>query len=196
MKVYLVFWGGTLLIPILKDYYIHNQDILGQCHYIQNFDMLVYFSGYIGYVLIGYGIKKYNESWEIFHSHRLVGKGKMKYVILLLITIAACLVKPIFMEYFLSIGTAVITMCLFMLLKDIQINTEGKIYRLTKRVSAMSFGIYLCHMLVLKVFFEPLFTHYSASWYVMAICMIMTFVCAYVISVILSKLPFKRFIIG
>lgn len=196
LKVYLVFWGGTTLIPILKDYYIHNQDILGQCHYIQNFDMFVCFSGYIGYVLIGYGIKKYYGFWEIFLSRWLNENGKLKYVILLLITIAACFVKPIFMEYFLTSGTAVITICLFLLLKDIQINTEGKIYRLIKHISAMSFGIYLCHMLVLKVFFEPLFTHYSASWYVMAICMIMTFVCAYVISVILSKLPFKRFIIG
>lgn len=188
--------GGTTLIPILKDYYIHNQDILGQIHYIHNFDMFVYFTGYIGYVLIGYGIKKYNGLFEIFLSRRLVGLGKIKYIILLLITIVACLVKPILIEYFLSLGTVVVTICLFMLLRNIPINAEGRIYRLIKHISAMSFGIYLCHMLVLKAFFEPLFAHYSASWYVIALCMITTFLCAYALSAILSKLPFKKFIIG
>lgn len=196
LKVYLAFWGGTTLIPILKDYYIHNQDILGQCHYIQNFDMLVYFSGYIGYVLMGYGIKKYNDFFDIFVSHRLLGVGKMKYMILLFIIVFACAIKTILLEFFLTIGTAMITICLFMLLKNIQINTEGRIYWLIKHISAMSFGIYLCHMSILKAFTEQLFIHYSASWYVMALCMVITFIGAYALTTIISKFPFKRFIIG
>lgn len=122
--------------------------------------------------------------------------GKWKYIVLLLLTMLVSYFVGGLIKTFLSIGTIALTCCLFLLLKDVRIDVNSKLYALVKHISALSFGIYLCHMLVLKVFMENIYVHLSASWYYQVIAMFLTFGGAYVMSWLLSMLPFKKYIIG
>lgn len=97
---------------------------------------------------------------------------------------------------FLAIGTVVMTVNAFMLLRNVDVCVEAWYYRFIKHISGLSFGIYLCHMLVLKVLSENIFKLIGASWVNQLLCMALTFVGAYALSWLLSKIPFKRYIIG
>lgn len=88
------------------------------------------------------------------------------------------------------------TVSVFMLLRNFGIKEKAWYYRLIKHVSSLSFGIYLCHMLILKVFTENIYKWAGASWCYQLLCMLLTFAGAYALSWLLSKNPFKRYIIG
>jgi len=52
---YLCLWFVSSLVFVLKYY---EKELLGQC-LLHQFDMLIYFSGYFGYLLLGYYIKRW-----------------------------------------------------------------------------------------------------------------------------------------
>lgn len=196
LRLFLCVWMLTMIVPVVKSYYIHNQDILGYCHYIHSFDMFLYFSGYIGYLFLGYSLKKYDDFGGLFVSCFGIMSKKLTYVVLLTATFAVCMLKPVFAEYFLTFGTAVMAACMFEIFKKTRVDVAGKVYGVIKSVSSMSFGIYLCHMVVLKCVTERMFVLMSAAWYNMLLCMALTFLLAYLMAMVISKVPVKRFIIG
>lgn len=192
LQVYLVLWVVSSIVLIIKS---HVPNVFGENHWVHDFDMFLYFSGYLGFLLLGYSVRQYDNPVRLMVGKEIWG-GKLMYLILLLVSLVACYFVGGLIKSFLSVGTIVLTGCLFLLLKDMRINVKGKLYSLIKHISALSFGIYLCHMFVLKVMMENIYTYFSASWYWQIVAMFLTFIGAYIMSWLISILPFKKYIIG
>lgn len=192
LRLYVGLWMVSSLVMIVK---AHVPNVFGENHWEHVFDMFLYFSGYLGFLMIGFAIRKFGEDFFVAGFSRIWG-GKMKYLIILFLTLVVSYYYGSLITSFLAIGTVMITVNLFMLLRNIDVNDEAWYYRLIKHVSSLSFGIYLCHMLVLKVISENVFKQMGASWQMQLLCMLLTFAGAYLLSCLLSKIPFKRYIIG
>jgi len=61
-RMYLYFWGATLFMPYLHEYVAKY--MLGSCPWNGSFDMLYYFAGFNGYLLLGHYLSKGND-WSI-----------------------------------------------------------------------------------------------------------------------------------
>ncbi len=192
LHVYLLLWVVSALVMVIK---AHVPNVFGENHWVHVFDMFLYFSGYLGFLLFGFAVRTYGEPMVRLGKIRL-GGGKTKYLILAVMTWLVSYKFGIFVQSFLSIGTIAVTASVFMLLRNVHVNINGWAYRLLKQVSALSFGIYLCHMFVLKVFTERIFAHLSAAWHWQLLAMAATFTGAYLMSWLISQLPFKKYIIG
>lgn len=192
LKTYLIVWVVSSIVLIIK---AHVPNVFGENHWEHVFDMFLYFSGYLGFLLFGYAVRTCGEPLSLFVSKRY-GGAKSKYLVLLVLAIIASYFIGGLIKSFLAIGTIGITVCVFMLIQDVRIDVSGKCYALIKHISALSFGIYLCHMFVLKLLSENIYKYCSASFIYQIVAMIITFAGAYLMSWLISKLPFKKYIIG
>jgi len=61
-RMYLYMWGLTLFLPYLHEYV--SRYLLGSCPWNGSFDMLYYFAGFNGYLLLGHYLSKGNN-WSI-----------------------------------------------------------------------------------------------------------------------------------
>ena len=192
LRLYLGLWIVSSLVMIIK---AHVPNVFGESHWVHVFDMFLYFSGYLGFLMVGFAIRKYGAEF-LMGRFMSFGGGKIKYLILLFLTLVVSYFYGSLIKSFLAIGTVVMTVNAFMLLRNVDVCVEAWYYRFIKHISGLSFGIYLCHMLVLKVLSENIFKLIGASWVNQLLCMALTFVGAYALSWLLSKIPFKRYIIG
>lgn len=185
LVVYLGFWLASCLFYTMRH---HIPGMLGNASNLHSFNMLVYFSGYMGFLLFGYAAKKYGNQ---FCS--IMNRGGNACILILMFILGYNITTLV--HGFLAIGTVVTALCLFILLYKIRINETSMMYRIIKNISTASFGIYLCHMLILKVLTENLF-FISASWIMQILCMVSTFLISFIIIKCLSMLPFRKYIIG
>jgi surface polysaccharide O-acyltransferase-like enzyme len=56
LELWLAIWFVTSIVFMIK---LFVPDILGQNKYVDNFDLTVYFCGYMGYVMVGYYLSQY-----------------------------------------------------------------------------------------------------------------------------------------
>lgn len=54
--VYLSFWIVSSVVMVIKAYV---PNVFGENHWVHTFDMFIYFSGYLGFVLFGFASRKY-----------------------------------------------------------------------------------------------------------------------------------------
>ena len=97
---------------------------------------------------------------------------------------------------FLSTGTVTLSILIFLLFKDRNIPLNGTIYKVLTDISKMTFGMYLCHMVILRVFTIRLFDIYGAGITIQLFVMFLTSIGAYTLSKIIALLPWKKYIIG
>jgi len=97
---------------------------------------------------------------------------------------------------FLAFGTVVMTLCIFLLIKDIPISINGLAYRLIKSLSKYSFGIYLSHMVVFRSLSIWLYEGIGVFWYIQALCFVVTLVGAYMLTRLIALMPIKKYMIG
>lgn len=84
---------------------------------------------------------------------------------------------------------------LFLFLKEFSFQPSGRLYKHLKEISALSFGIYLSHMVIYRTVTIRLYD-ISTSLFMQLFVMVLTFMGAWLLTIILSKLPFKKYIIG
>ena len=96
---------------------------------------------------------------------------------------------------FLSIPSIIMTAVLFIYLKGCNIDTNGQFIKLIKNISSLSFGIYLSHMVIYSCITNSLY-QISTAWIMQFIVMTLTFIGAWGLSFLLSKMPFSKLIIG
>lgn len=194
LDMYLCLWGITLLFPYISYIAEIDTSIAG---------ILYYFSGYVGYFILGFYLKKF-------------GNPLKNDVIIVLVAII-CLVFPIVLRLshvsfdqgavfgFLSIF--VVAMCLVwwrffeLLAIKIQLKENAHIERglhILSKVSVLSFGVYFIHMAVLRDVLWNLPLIKSISFYPLqtGIIIILAFVLSIVICYLISLLPFSKYLIG
>ena len=153
------------------------------------------FSGYLGYMVLGYFLFKENF------------KHKFIYILLFVISVGITfigtyyisLTKGYFIELFydyLSINVIVASSCLFLFCKNMNISFRG-IDVVVSVISKYSFGIYLVHALVLKLL-DLLGVKIFIMNPILSIPMISVFclIISLGIIVFVNKLPFGKYISG
>lgn len=188
VRFYLLLWGVTLLYPylsLLLDIDTHNTGIL------------YYFSGYVGYFILGYYLKKWVTPnsitlkikvgcWlTIFLCTALVGIVKIKY--------PDAAINDFF--WYLSLPMALMATSYFILLSNVAV--PNSIKPIVTKLSALSFGVYLCHILVMRSFLWNIdFIQNSGFILHIPIVAVLTIITSWLLSYFISKLPFSKYIIA
>ena len=185
VEFYLLLWVITLCYPILKLFVNINEGDTG---------VLYYFSGYIGYFVLGYYLRKYSDAITL-----------KKLIIPDIIAITAPIVCKIMnievdfysMFWYLSIFIALLCTTIYVLTNKVKIKNE-KVIGLFQLISNLSFGIYLIHIAVMRFFIWKLDFIININNYIIQWIMVvgLTFIISCSIAYVISLLPFGDYIIG
>lgn len=187
LKMYLLLWLVTMSFPYLNMIVKVNESVTGSFYYL---------SGYVGYFLLGYYLRKY-------------GHGKSWIAILwlpipfVLLGISKTMGLPFDLSshfWYLCLPTAITAWSWFTIIK----NAEHRIASWNPKVlngivnfSCLSFGIYLMHIFIMRYGIWPLFDKYHVGgWISLIVSFLGTFLVSYLLSWLISLLPFGDHIIG
>lgn len=201
LYMYLFIW---LIASLVNSSKIYLPEILGIVP-ISPFDMLHYFSGYLGYLFLGYYINRF------FPFVKTSYKNKLKlYIVLAAICLLSMFSIAIIMKEsiiigseelynvitaFLSFPVILMSGCVFIGFKEWKFNEDGWFYKIIKHLSPLTFGIYLSHLLIYWLFLDPLYK-ISTSPLIQIFVISSTFVGAYLLTILLSKISYSKYIIG
>lgn len=174
-----------------------EENILGES-FFSEFSALWYFSGYLGFAVMGHFIKVHVE-WS---QKKSICIGAVLFLVGFLISFYVfqyqLKVASGFMELALSlrnctVNVVMMTAGLFLVFKEIKVNSGLAVKAITN-VSAASFGIYLLHMLILPyiaALIAPRFHIAPAIIFIALITLFFTFVAVY----LLRKTPMRRYLV-
>lgn len=161
---------------------------------------LLYFSGYIGYLVLGYYL-----AHRFTASKIILRLSALFFVIGFLVTFFGTFYinkHNLLTEYdfydFLSINVALCASTVFLLFKEKYISFKGAILStIVKKINAYSFGIYLSHMLLLAFLFQiridyRIFGPATGIPFTAIICLILSLIIVKIINV----LPYGKYISG
>lgn len=194
-EVFLGIWLFTTLF-----WHLHEAlgDVFGECWW-NPFPLFYYVSGYVGYVVMAHYIRKYLD-WSLrrtlclalpcflvgyafcigsFYTHSLTVEAVRQLELSWQTTSTA----PVLMSF----GA-------FMLIR--KITWAGRrTYRLVCDISAMSYGMYLMHMLVLPYIYRLCYPLLSPPLAIFATALLTYLIC-YLIAKLISLTRFGKYIIG
>lgn len=188
VEFYLLIWAITLLYPYLKLLLTINNTPTG---------ILYYFTGYCGYFLLGYYIKKHIITVGI--------SKKMTFVCIIAIFVCVMLVfisKSFYpdvsiseMFWYLSLPVAVMATSYFLLLSKVKI--PPIFFTVVSRLSSLCFGVYLCHILIMRnLLWNIDFIHNSGGLFHIPVVALLTIILSWTLSYIISKLKFSKYLIA
>jgi surface polysaccharide O-acyltransferase-like enzyme len=198
MHLYLGIWALTLCLP-----YIHliYPQVLGECYWNQT-PLLYYFSGFLGYLILGAYIKKFmseKKSWHLPVGLLLIVVG---YIItaggfISLLKTATDVSKLELTWQFETINVAMMGIGTFLIFKNISFSNPSSLaVRGITVISKISYGIYLVHIMVLNFFYSLYDLVIDSIQLKIPVIAISTFVVSYLIIKLLSLLPKSKYIIG
>lgn len=201
IEVYLIIW---LIASVVNSFKIYFPNILGVGP-SSAFGMLHYFSGHLGYLFIGYYIHHFFPSlkhlfWNRLKNYILLAGIYFTSMLFIAIVIKESIAKGDKDLYnaiisFLSLPVIMMAVCFFIYIKELQINVDSWFYKVIKHLSPLTFGIYLAHMLINRVFTDRLY-EISTSPIIQIFVMSSTFIGAYLLTLLISKISYSKYIIG
>ncbi|MBE6203278.1 MAG: acyltransferase [Rikenellaceae bacterium] len=207
-RIFLAVWLFATAVPFIRELALSvrgSEGIWGEASW-NEFGMLYYVSGFIGYVVAAHYIRKYVD-WGV----------KKTLAIALPMLVAGYLITalPFYAQIpdtypvrdtiqlaidmelswsFATLGAALQTLAVFLLFRLIR--RPCKVYPAFEHLSKNSYGIYLAHMFVLVPTFSWVSTWGVATPIVMFASAILTMAITAAIIEILSILPKSKYIIG
>ena len=195
IEIFLILWGTTLFIPYLKIYF---PQIQGECDW-NEFGMMYYFSGYLGYLILGYYLRKYNKlkpltNFSIALILIIIGFLPTYFGLKYSITTGGNV------EFFinnLTINVALFTFGCFMIMQTISLK-DGIVKKIIIELSKFSYGIFLVHY-ILTIWINCLYKEMGMSfstWFMMPILTLIVFILSYGIIRVISFVPKSKYLIG
>lgn len=183
LQIVLSLWCITLCYPILDCCVILNTTTSG---------ILYYFTGYAGYFLLGYYLRKYPESISSFFAWTLAAAGAGLLLFLKYLNVQFDFYSLFWYE---SIFIAAMAVAIWKAVYKIGV---ANISSFGIKVSKLTFGIYLSHILIMRHWLWHLdwineIPNYPLQSIVIAL---LTFALSILLCRVLSKLPYSRWIIG
>ena len=180
VECYLLLWGITLLYPYLCLVFKLDESNAG---------ILYYFSGYVGYFVLGYYLR-FHYHYRLWHVLAAIAVACLVPVVLYYSSIEYDFYS---MLWYLSLPVALMAFCWYVLVNRLPNKTINWISEAAK----LSFGVYFIHILVMRY----------CIWHVEVICSLpgiiqiiaistVTLLLSFLISWLISKLPFSKYIIG
>jgi len=162
--------------------------------YMPKFD-LTFFSGYIGYLVLGYYLSiktfKFNNrqvTWALIYLFMVAIAG----IGTNLLNQNASKLNTFFYNY-LFITTALAAAGLFLWVKESMQNLKVPNWVLI--TDKYSFGIYLAHIIPLN-YFHPLISKQLGTVWVIPLASICAIIASIIITVVLRKIPFGKYVSG
>ncbi len=192
LSMYLALWALTTLLP-----YIHHAGVSLWGEATWNVSpTFYYFTGFVGYFILGHYVRRYGVPSALISVVLLVGAYLFTALDFIHFnTFAKDAVELEIPWDFCSLNVALMTFAVFSLLSKVRINPEKRVARLITSVSECSFAIYLAHIMVLNLFHDLFDGKMSVGAAVPAIT-VCTFVVTYLIVLVLAKLPKSRYWLG
>jgi len=198
IEFYLVLWAVAMSMP-----YIHLvfPEIWGECGW-NNTPMLYYFSGFLGYAILGFYMKRFyaqKGKWDF-------SLGLILILIGYLITVygfstrldTAKTIKELELTWaFESINVAMMTLGFFLVIKNLTFkNHDSWFAKLIEDVSLKSYGIYLLHIIILNTAYGLMVSWITGQEYLFPLISVVTFVSSYLAIKLISYLPGNKYITG
>lgn len=190
IEIVLCLWCITLCYPILDFWLITNKSTTG---------ILYYFTGYVGYFLLGYYIQRYSHSISLLACSCIALSG-----VLLLLALKQYNIPFDFYQLFWyeSIFIAALGVVLYKgiinICKHLKICQTGSLTKIFGTISDLSFGIYLIHILIMRHWLWHQEWILSIANYPLQ-CVtitIITILLSIAVCHVISKLPKSEWIIG
>lgn len=187
LEFYIGLWGVSLCYPFLK--YVVDINT-------SNTGILYYFSGYVGYFILGYYLKTYPE--------RLPWKVLTPALIVAIIVPVFCKLNHIKVNFYdlfwyLSIFVVIQCVCWWKAICSIKQSIIGKkTGHFITELSKMTFGIYLVHVFVMRYvlwrsdFILSIECYYFQTTIIVILTLVLSALCTYLIGL----LPKSQYIIG
>lgn len=185
---YLTLWAVSLCYPILAFVVDVNVSDTG---------ILYYFSGYVGYFVLGHFMNKYPDVITL--------KRLTLPTLVALVAPVACRLLHLEVDFYsvfwyLSIFVAVLCVSVYKLVSIFasKLIVSDNLRSIIVLTSNLSFGIYLSHIAVMRFFVWKLdwvvnIDNYSLQWVVIVL---LTFTLSWIVSYLFCRLPFGDYIIG
>lgn len=194
---FLAIWAFTLFLPYIRTIY---PDVLGEVFW-NKFSSVYYFSGYIGYLVLGQYIKE----------HVRLSKPATIGIGLALVIVGYFITHQVFAHQwptaknlpelelswsFPTINVAMMATGMLLLFSLISFKS-AKLEMAIAKFSGLTYGMYLAHILVLTQLFAPIngWLHAEPKL-VIPVLAVSTFVVTYIGIKILSYLPWSKYIVG
>jgi len=206
VKVFLMLWGVTMILPLVELFaplagYGGNygdKGLLGECLW-NPYGTFYYFSGFIGYAVLAYYLKKYPLNWTWTKTLCItIPLFIAGYCITYYGFIAAGRVYAdnyAYLEipwYFTGINVFMMTIPIYLIIQKIQWRES----QIVKRLAGLTMGIFLCHFFFVQLFYDVLYPLLNVSPYLKILIIALTvFVLTAGIVWVLSKNKFTRKII-
>ena len=186
VRFYLIIWGITLCIPYLS---LINPCFETMISYSGGW--LYYMYGYIGFVILGYYLRKYTH---------ITFQPKYIIVVLAIILIPLLLymipsIPHTTIQNRMSINIVLLAICYFLAIK--QITLSPKLSKIVYNFAQHSFGIYLIHILVMREVIWPILEPYDINYIIqIPLIVVLTTIISYAIVHLISRTPYSKYIIG
>lgn len=180
IEFYLFLWAITLLYPYLEQILIINEETSG---------LLYYFSGYLGYFLLGFYLTKHYKN-KLTH---LILALSVAIVIPIVIYQNKEVVDIYRMLWYLSLPVALMAFSWFVVIR----RCPNRKMTLLSEVSKLSFGIYLIHIFVMRnVLYSIEFIREMPGALQIPLVSISTFIMSFLVVWLISRVPYSKYIIG
>ncbi|TWR25794.1 acyltransferase family protein [Mucilaginibacter pallidiroseus] len=195
-QFFLLLWIITLFFPYIKTVY---PEVLGEAFW-NKYHSGYYFSGYIGYLLLGNYLK---ENVRLSNSGRLligallviVGYAITNRVFAHQLPIAKNLPELELSWVFPTINVAMMATGLFLMFSVIKFS-NGVAEGFFARMSGLTYGMYLAHILVLNQLYPLINKWLLDAIVVIPVLAVSTFIVTYLLIRALSYLPYNKYIVG
>lgn len=187
LEFYLGLWGVSLCYPFLKYLVVVNSSNTG---------LLYYFSGFVGYFVLGYYMKTYPDrvSWKIC----------VPALVFSIVVPVNCKLQHIEVDFYdlfwyLSIFVVIQCVCWWKAICRIKQSVIGeRVGRVITELSKMTFGIYLIHIFIMRyVLWRSDFILSIENYYLQtAVIIVLTFVLSALCTYLIGLLPKSKYIIG
>ena len=180
VKFFLFLWLITLLYPLLGIALEINESNTG---------VLYYFSGYAGYFLLGFYLKRYYS----FRKYHIVIAILVSALIPIVLYSSQLKFDYYTMFWYLTLPIASMSFCWFVMINRMR----NRCSLVIREVARLSFGVYLVHIFIMRNVLWKIGLIGDISWFVqIPLITILTFVLSVLISWLISRLPFSKYIIG
>lgn len=187
LHFYLVLWSISLCYPFLK----YVVDINAS-----NTGILYYFSGYVGYFVLGYYLKA--------NPNRISWKMLIPALVIAIVLPVVCKLQHIEVDFYdlfwyLSIFVVIQCVCWWKAICSIKQSAIGeRIGRAITELSKMTFGIYLVHIFIMRyVLWHCDFILSIKNYYLQtAVIIVLTFVLSALCTYLIGLLPQSKYIVG
>lgn len=193
LQFYLAIWVVTTVLPYL---HMLTPGILGEASWNVS-PLLYYFTGFVGYFLLGHYIKRYGSLSTLFSCLLLV----VGYVLSVLafngrIQTATGVVDLEIGWDFCSINVAMMTVGVFSLVNKLKVSEKKDWTKVIVDISMCSYAMYLVHIMLLNFYHDLLDSSISSLLIKVPAIAIATFVTTYLIVKLLSYLPKEKYWLG